>query len=93
MLVNIKLSKKVITTLKDRIGHPLERHLTEISTRVNNFKDFRMVQFHDRMGSESHLIECSPSGSNHLVFDRGTDAKLRYTHWVVHTLRNVNNPF
>ena len=24
--------EKVITTLKDRIGHPLKRHLTEITT-------------------------------------------------------------
>ena len=33
-----KKAEKVITTLKDRIGHPLKRHLTEISTRVNNLK-------------------------------------------------------
>ena len=28
--------EKVITTLKNRIAHPLKRHLTEISTGVNN---------------------------------------------------------
>ena len=27
-----KKIEKVITTLKDRIGHPLKRHLTEILT-------------------------------------------------------------
>ena len=40
MLQNTKTKKveKVMTTLKDRIGHPLKRHLTEILTRVNNLK-------------------------------------------------------
>ena len=28
--------EKVLTTLKDRIGHRLIRHLTDIPTRVNN---------------------------------------------------------
>ena len=28
--------EKVITAVKDRIGHPLKRHLTELSTWVNN---------------------------------------------------------
>ena len=27
---------KVVTTPKNRIGHPLKRHLTELSTLVNN---------------------------------------------------------
>ena len=27
-----KKVEKVMTTLKDRIGHPLKKHLTEIST-------------------------------------------------------------
>ena len=27
-----KKIEKIITALKDRIGHPLKRHLTEIST-------------------------------------------------------------
>ena len=30
--------EKVITTLKDSIGHFLKRHLTETLTRVNNLK-------------------------------------------------------
>ena len=34
---------KVITTLKDRIGHPLKKHLTEILTQVNNLKTFLKV--------------------------------------------------
>ena len=33
-----KKVEKAITTLKDGIGHPLKRHLTEILTRVNNLK-------------------------------------------------------
>ena len=33
-----KKVEKVITTLKDRIGHPLKRHFTEIPTQVNNFE-------------------------------------------------------
>ena len=33
-----KKVEKVITTLKDRIGHPLKRHLTETPARVNNRK-------------------------------------------------------
>ena len=42
--------ENVITTLKDRIYHPLKRHLTEIPTRVNNLnrdKDFEkaMLKF------------------------------------------------
>ena len=39
-----KKVKKVITTLKDRIGHPSKRHLTEISTRVNNLKSTANVK-------------------------------------------------
>ena len=35
-----KKVEKVITTPKDRNGHPLKRHLTEIKTRVNNLKYF-----------------------------------------------------
>ena len=31
-----KKVEKVITTLKDQIGHPLKKHLTEILTRVNS---------------------------------------------------------
>ena len=27
-----KKVEKILTTLKDRIGHPLKRHFTEIST-------------------------------------------------------------
>ena len=33
-----KKVEKVITTLKDWIGHPLKRHLTETLTWVNNLK-------------------------------------------------------
>ena len=34
-----KKVEKVITTLKNQIGHPLKRHLTEIPTWVNHLKD------------------------------------------------------
>ena len=38
-------AKKAITTLKDRIGHLLKGHLTEILTWVNSlkFKKFRKL--------------------------------------------------
>ena len=36
--MKIKKVEKVITTLNNRIGHPLKRHLTEIPTRFNNLK-------------------------------------------------------
>ena len=43
-----KKVEKVVTTLKDRIGLPLKRHLTEILTRVNNLDCdlfFKMILF------------------------------------------------
>ena len=38
-----KKLETVITKLKDQIGHPLKRNLTELATRVNNFKRFNFV--------------------------------------------------
>ena len=38
-----KKVEKVITTLKDRIGHHLKRHLTEIPTRVNNLEAYLSI--------------------------------------------------
>ena len=38
-----KKVEKVITTLKDRIGHHLTRHLTEIPTRVNNLEAYLSI--------------------------------------------------
>ena len=39
-----KKVEKVITTLKDRIDHPLKRHLTEIPTQVKNLNGTRLPQ-------------------------------------------------
>ena len=41
-----KKVEKVITTLKDRIGHHLKGHLTEITTQANNLNS--LMQYHMR---------------------------------------------
>ena len=48
VLLNMKTKKveEVTTTLKDRIGHLLKRHLTKIRTRVNNFKVVAQINQH-----------------------------------------------
>ena len=44
-----KQVEKVITAHKYRIGHPLKRHLTEISTCVNNLNKFYVINVHKNM--------------------------------------------
>ena len=56
VLLNMKTKKvgKVTIILKDRIGHPLKRHLTEVSTRINTLRSTR------RISGRSFQIHISP---------------------------------
>ena len=69
--------EKIITTLKDRIGHPLKKYLTEISTWVANLKGRLKKNISDRITNFSHILNCcNVSEISYVTLKRSVVSKI-----------------
>ena len=72
-----KKVEKVITTLKDRIGHPLEKYLTEISTWVANLKGRLKKNISNRVTDFSTILNCcNVFEVSHVTLERSVVSKM-----------------